>query len=180
MNWQTTLDRELDRIAEARLLMPGPAPFSLNVPHGCLRCELAAVDTIGCAFLQLWLETDALAQVTVEQLRRLSQSLTKRLSYLLEPISNLELDDEGFSMQLRSHPPQQDEGGRRYYELTVRRGGEVRLCRYVKNTGQPREIVLTTITREVLCRLAGDLDAALASCLMPDEESSDEAKPLPS
>ena len=179
MNWQTTIDRELDRIAQAGQLTRGSAPLSLDVPHGCLRCELAAVDTMGCAFQQLWLETDALAQATVGQLRHLAQRLTARLSYLLEPISNLELDAEGFAIQLRSSPPQQDEGGRRYYELTARRGGEIRLCRYVKQTGQPREMVLTNVTREVLRRLVCDLDAALVLCPTPDDPPRDGVEPSP-
>jgi hypothetical protein len=164
MNWQAMIDQQLDRIAQDGPLPSRPAPLTLTTPHGVLHGELTAIDSIGCAFEHLWLQSDALAHVTVPQLRSLGRSLTERLSYLLEPIANLELDAEGFSLQLRSHPPQRDEDGRRYYELTARRGGEVRLCRYAKQPGQPRQVVTTRVTREVLGRLVRDFDTAVVDC----------------
>ena len=50
----------------------------------------------------------------------------------MEPIRPIELDADACVVQLRSNPPQQDDDGRSYYELLVRRGGEIALARYRK------------------------------------------------
>ncbi len=61
------------------------------------------------------------------QLERISKSLSERLTYLMEPITPIELDAAECIVQLRSNPPQRDDDGRSYYELIVRRGGEISL-----------------------------------------------------
>ena len=58
-------------------------------------------------------------------------------------------------VQLRSNPPQHDDDGRSYYELLVRRGGEIALTRYRKENGNARQQITATVTREVLLRLGG-------------------------
>ena len=40
---------------------------------------------------------------------------------------------------MRSNPPQKDDDGRSYYELLVRRGGEIALVRYRKENGTARQ-----------------------------------------
>jgi hypothetical protein len=64
-------------------------------------------------------------------------------------------------VQLRSSPPQQGDDGTSYYELMVRRGGDITLSRYQKQPGQIRQIVPANVTREVLQRLAEDFVAAV-------------------
>ena len=64
-------------------------------------------------------------------------------------------------VQLRSNPPQRDDDGRSYYELLVRRGGEIALARYRKENGNARQQIAATVTREVLLRLVGDFCAVL-------------------
>jgi hypothetical protein len=162
MSWQNQFDVQLERIAATRDLGRGPVTLSVQAPHGRLECELAAIDSIGCAFTSFGIHTDALAQATVDELKALGKSLTERLNYLLEPVSNLELDGQGFTLQLRSSPPERDDERRRYYELTARRDGTIRLCRYEKTGHQPRQLIPATVTREVLRRLAIDFDAAVS------------------
>jgi hypothetical protein len=62
---------------------------------------------------------------------------------------------------MRSNPPQKDEHQTSYYELVVRRGGEIALCRYVKEPGEARRTVPACVTREVLLRLIGDFELAV-------------------
>ncbi len=162
MSWQNQIDVQLERIATTSDLGRGPVTLSIQAPHGRLECELAAIDSIGCAFTWFGIHTDALAEATVDQLAQLGKALADRLNYLLEPVRNLELDSQGFTLQLRSSPPERDDERRRYYELTARRDGTVRLCRYEKIGRQPRQLVPATVTREVLRRLAIDFDAAVA------------------
>ena len=64
-------------------------------------------------------------------------------------------------MQLRSNPPQRDDDGRSYYELMVRRGGEIALSRYRKENCGARFQIAATVTREVLLRLVGDFCTVL-------------------
>ena len=99
---------------------------------------------------------DKLRTAPLAKLETIAASLAKRLTYLLEPISLLETDAESVSIQMRSNPPQVGDDGRSYYELLVRRGGEVTLRRYHKAAGQPRQVIAAHVTREVLARLADD------------------------
>ena len=62
----------------------------------------------------------------------MAKSLSERLTYLMEPIRPIEIDADACVAQLRSSPPQRDDDGRSYYELTVRRGGEIDAGRYRK------------------------------------------------
>ena len=64
-------------------------------------------------------------------------------------------------MQLRSNPPQRDDDGRSYYELLVRRGGEITLTRYRKENGDARRPIAANVTREVLLRLVGDFSRSV-------------------
>ena len=67
---------------------------------------------------------------------------------------------------MRSNPPQKEADRTSYYELLVARTGELSLVRYSRAAGQPRESIPAHVTREVLCRLAGDLSAAARTHVM--------------
>lgn len=126
-----------------------------------LSCELTALESLACAFTRLSVASDILADAMPQRLKDLGELLSKRLSYLLEPISPIEVDTEQCVVQLRSSPPQQGDGHSSYYELLVRKGGEITLCRYTKPKGQPRQVSPAQVTREVLLRLIGDFSAVL-------------------
>jgi len=121
-----------------------------------VRCELTSLDVLGCAFERLALESGRLATASIDDLKAISTQLASRLTYLLEPISPVEIDADRCIVQMRSNPPQKDEQKTSYYELVVRRGGEIALCRYLKEPGDVRRAVPACVTREVLLRLIGD------------------------
>ena len=127
-----------------------------------LRLQLAAFDSLACAFTRLTLADDALARLSADELKRTAERLSGRLTYLLEPISPIETDAQGCVVQLRSNPPQKDADRTSYYELLVARAGEISLTRYSRAAGGPRQVVPAQVTREVLSRLAADLSAATA------------------
>ena len=79
----------------------------------------------------------------------------------MEPIARSRSTPQACIVQLRSNPPQRDDDGRSYYELLVRRGGEIALARYRKENGNARQPIPATVTREVLLRLVGDFCAVL-------------------
>ncbi len=134
---------------------------TLAVEHDglCLTCDLTALDTLACEFTRFALRADKLATARIEELKRVSETLAARLTYLLEPISPIEVDSEQCVVQLRSNPPQHDADRTSYYELLVRRGGELSLCRWTKPLGDVRQALAAQVTREVLLRLVGDFAA---------------------
>ncbi len=124
------------------------------------QCELLAV-----AVSEFVLKTNELAGADISKLESASQSLCKRVNYLLEPISPIETDADGCVVQMRSNPPLQGDNSRCYYELFLRRGGSIELCRYEKQSGAARVSVPATLTHEVLGRLVADFDATVDEIL---------------
>ena len=158
MTIREALQQELKRLDQVRFT--DQATLRAADSQGEVVCELVALDGIGCAFTQLTYSTQQLANLSLDQLRTISEDLSRRLSYLLEPIRPLEVDEDRCQIQMRSNPPQKDENGNSYYELLVERGGQISLCRYQKTPGQPRQSIPAYLTREVLLRLVTDFAAA--------------------
>jgi hypothetical protein len=157
MSIQPDIDRELKRISA----VSGRGLLQVDCETGRIEADLVAVDAIGCSFQTLGLSTSKLSGAELERLKDISQKLTEKLTYLLEPIGLVEADADRCSIQLRSSPPKKGEDETSYYELMVRRGGDVTLSRYSKKSGQLRQIVPANVTREVLVRLADDFIEAV-------------------
>jgi hypothetical protein len=145
-----------------QLLSNGGFPFQLECAASGqkLQAELVALDTLACAFNYLGVQLDALASAPVATLKQVADQLSRRLNYLLEPITSVEIDAEQCVVQLRSNPPQKDDNGTSYYELLVKRGGLVSLTRYQKQPGDVRRFVPAHVTREVFLRLVDDFSKA--------------------
>ena len=124
-------------------------------------CRLVALDNIGCAFLSLAVHADVSSPRELADLKGAAERLADRLNYLLEPVSPIEVDSEGCTVQMRSSPPQKDDDGTSYYELLITRAGELSLSRYQRSAGAERRQVPAHVTREVLLRLVHDFAAAL-------------------
>lgn len=125
-----------------------------------LHCDVLEQNSLAVSFSQLRLTTSELGGASSAELERFGKSLAANLTYLMEPISPVELDAEGCVMQLRSSPPQRDDDGRTYYELLVRRG-EISLARYRKDNDRGRRPIVATVTREILLRLVDDFCSVL-------------------
>jgi len=154
---QPDIDRELKRIQG----VSGRGLLQIDCEDGRVEADLLAVDVIGCSFQTLGFSTAKLADASLDELKTISEALISRLTYLLEPIGVVEADADRCAVQLRSNPPQKGEEETSYYELMVRRGGDVTLSRYSKKSGQLRQIVPAHVTREVLARLADDFISAV-------------------
>ena len=126
-----------------------------------LTCELADVNPLAVELNRLVVKTPQLADATLEELSEISNELSARVTYLMEPIGPVELDVESCTVQMRSVPPTREDDGTTYYEILVRRGGEVALVRYQKVPSEPRRVIPAVVTREVLYRLAEDFEAVL-------------------
>lgn len=128
-------------------------------------CKLVALDGIGCAFLSVTVSHESEVAWDVARLKQAAGQLAARLTYLLEPISPIEVDAEGCTVQMRSSPPQKDDDGTSYYELLLTRAGALSLHRYRRTTGAAaaaRQPIEAHVTREVLLRLIGDFAATLS------------------
>ncbi len=139
----------------------GPAMVAVQDSPRHLSCDVVERNSLAVSFNQLRLATDELASADAAKLERIGKELSSRLTYLMEPIAPIEIDAAAYVMQLRSCPPQRDDDGRSYYELTVRRGGEIALSRFRKENGNARQQIAATVTREVLLRLVGDFCTVL-------------------
>lgn len=156
-----SLSRQLQNTLSGRAT--GATPFTIEVEEAGqkLSCEFVALDSLSCALDQFALTTNKLADATPQRLKKLAEQLSARLTYLLEPIRPIEADDEQCVVQLRSNPPQRGEDGASYYELVIRRGGEMSLCRWQKSKGDERRRVPANLTREVLWRLIDDFSTVV-------------------
>lgn len=139
----------------------GAATVAVENSPRRITCDTVERTSLAVSFDRLRLTTSELASATAADLQRVSKSLADRLTYLLEPISPIELDAQACVVQMRSSPPQKDDDGRSYYELLVRRGGEIMLTRYRKENGAARQQISATVTREVLVRLVSDFGDVL-------------------
>lgn len=155
MTLKAQIHTELNRLASLSGSSTAPQLLKIATGSGHLESELTAIDQLACAFNRFALKTDKLASSSIDELKDIANSLSQQLSYLLESISPVEIDDEACVVQMRSSPPEKDDDGTRYYELVVARG-ELSLVRYCKAPGQPRTIVSANVTREVFERLADD------------------------
>jgi hypothetical protein len=156
MKIQAQFEQELTKLGSG-----GAATVAVDAGARRITCDTIERTSLAISFQRLQLSTTELANASAADLERISKSLADRLTYLLEPISPIEHDAQECVVQMRSNPPQKDDDGRSYYELLVRRGGEISLVRYRKENGAARQQILATVTREVLLRLVGDFVAAL-------------------
>jgi hypothetical protein len=139
----------------------GATTLTVNDPPRTLTCDISERNPLAVSFNELRLATSELASADAARLERISKSLAAKLTYLMEPISPIETDAAECVVQLRSNPPQRGDDGRSYYELLVRRGGEITLSRYHKENGGTRRPIVAAVTGEVLLRLVGDFCAVL-------------------
>lgn len=125
-----------------------------------MHCELSSLENLACTFERFSLSSQAIAAAEMSRLARVADELSRRLTYLLEPIAEVESDQEQCVVQMRSAPPAKNESEASYYELLVKRGGTLSLCRYAKSPGAVRRTIPAQVTREVFLRLVDDFSAA--------------------
>ena len=81
-------------------------------------------------------------------------------SFIPRMIRPIEVDPDQCVVQMRSVPPSQVDNRTTYYELLVRKGGYLSLCRFARDPGQPRE--------QIAARVSPAVAAIVDSCSEPD------------
>jgi hypothetical protein len=161
MNTNTLKTEAQSALAQINSQTDLPLILSCEASGRRLQTEIVALDTLACAFHYLGVELDSLAAAPVTTLKQVAEQLSRRLTYLLEPITAVEIDADQCAIQLRSNPPQKDDNGASYYELLVKKGGLVSLSRYKKEPREARRLVPAHVTREVFLRLVDDFSKAV-------------------
>ena len=157
MSLSTDLQQEIVRLGGTT----SPTTVSVTEAGGLtLTVEFAAVDSMSCSFTEITLFVPSLQKAAFDVLKTWADSLSKRITYLLENIGPLEFDPDAEEVLIRSTPPSQLADGTQYYEiiLSSNSSGTFSLRRYCSTKGQPgRNPVEITVTHEVLLKLTDDL-----------------------
>lgn len=144
-----------------------PTTVSVSEAAGLtLTVEFTAVDSMSCSFTEISLFVPALQNAAFDALKQWAQSLSQRITYLLENIGPLEFDPDAGEVLIRSTPPGQLASGTQYFEIILSSlsSGTFTLRRYASVKGQPgRQPVDITVTHEVLLKLTDDLLATIPS-----------------
>ncbi len=160
MSLALELNSKLTPLENDEVSVNSPASIELPTSAGTLHVTLISVHGLACAVAELSFTTPSLYDSNSDELQQMSEQLAKRLHYLLEPISPIEVDRQSTTIQMRSDPPNsENRSSRSYYELTTSPKG-LRLLRFQKKRGSPRHTVPMTFTREVLIRLVNDMVSA--------------------
>lgn len=156
MSWS-----ELFEQAVAQRVAEGPAPWKVEVAEGdvTITAELSAAERLACAVSKLEVRNGRWAGASLEQVKKVAERLSQRLTYLLEPVRPIEADVEQCIVQMRSSPPRIGETATSYYELQVSKGA-LNLQRFEKVAGEPRQAVDVEVTRVALRQLVEDMAAA--------------------
>ncbi len=126
--------------------------------------DFTAVDSMSCSFHELRLRVPSLAGTELDALKTWAESLSSRVTYLLESIGPLEFDPDQQQVLIRSTPPDKQAQQTKFYEILLQSGsdGNFSLTRYLSEHGTPgRSRVDIQVTHEVLNKLVDDLVATI-------------------
>ena len=154
MTIQPDIERELKRIQA----VSGRGLLQVDCDAGRIEADLLAVDAIGCSFQTLGLHDRQAGRVpSLDELKAISETLTSQ-AHLPAGADRPRRSRRRSLLACSCAAVRRKKGedGTSYYELMVRRGGDITLSRYSKKPGQLRQIVPAHVTREVLERLAED------------------------
>lgn len=94
------------------------------------------------------------------KLREKANEVASKITYLLEKLFPVEIDESNHKALLRSKPPERRDGEIKYYELIIQKGCHLTLSRYCYSQRKRRRIPMS-IPVEILERLINDLAAII-------------------
>ena len=158
-----TLSQKIAEAVEAHA--PGTAPGSIGAatPDHRLSLQGAIGGPVGVAFDDLaFAAADIDPLLSPPDLRAWGDRLSARLTYLMEPLVVLEVDDQAGSAALRSQTPTTRGAVRSFYEVRLGRDRSARMQRISFDTAtRRRRVTPCQLTGEMLARLADDFVASL-------------------
>jgi hypothetical protein len=149
----------LDENTKAYVL---PCTVTVEDSPNRLTLNLTALDTVGLAFSTMEYANTSRTEWSSDALKQWGDQLSKKVTYLMEPLKVLEILDQGGEVQMRSQSPTPRDQERAYYEMRLFRHGSLRMERYVfDETTRQRRQVPCQLTRETVERLADDIAASV-------------------
>ena len=159
MKFITQLTEELKQLAG--FSSSTPRRIEITDPDGLvLGVAVVAVDALSCAFESLTLHVPSLVGNESDVLQAWANALSGRVTYLLENIGPIEIDNRSSQVLIRSTPPHRTCTDTQFYEvlLSAQPNGTFLFRRYRAEDGQPgRESVDIHLTLETLHKLVDDL-----------------------
>jgi hypothetical protein len=149
----------LDENTKAYVL---PCTVTIEEFPNRLTLHLSSLDTVGLAFSVMEYANTSRTELSSDALKDWGDRLTKRVTYLMEPLKVFEIDGQGGEVQVRSQNPTARAFERGYYEMRLFRQGNLRMERIVFDaSSRERRPTTCQLTREVLERLADDIAASV-------------------
>lgn len=95
-----------------------------------------------------------------ELLEEQADLLQKSITFLLEDLKLIEMDNKNHKAQLRSYPPYSEDGSKYYYQITLDQGRRIHFQRYeYSRTDKQYKKIPSQLTRETFERLVNALVA---------------------
>jgi hypothetical protein len=149
----------LDENTKAYVL---PCTVIVEASPNRLTLNLTALDTVGLAFSTMEYANTSRTEWSSDALKQWGDRLSKKVTYLMEPLKVVEVHDQEGEVQMRSQSPTPRAQERAYYEMRLFRHGGLRMERFVyDDTNRQRRQVACQLTRETLERLADDIAASV-------------------
>lgn len=159
MNLTTQLADELKQLAG--FSSSTPRRIEMTDSDGLvLGIGVVAADALSCAFESLTLHVPSLVGNEAGALQQWADALSERVTYLLENIGPIEIDQHSNQVLIRSTPPDCNGQTTQFYEvlLSAQTNGTFLLRRFRTESGQSgRESVDIHLTHETLHKLVHDL-----------------------
>jgi hypothetical protein len=154
------LSQKIDAAVDAA---GGPGVVTVSEGPRLLSLQLTAASPVGAAFDALELSvTGGESRLSTAALKTWGDRLAARLTYLMEPLVVIEVDEVGGEVTLRSHAPGERNTVFSYYELQLKSEGSLHLRRVAFDVAdRVRRSASCQLTREALERLVDDIQAAL-------------------
>jgi hypothetical protein len=149
----------LDENTKAYVL---PCTVTVEDSPNRLTLNLTALDTVGLACTTMDYANTSRTEWSSDALKAWADRLSKKVTYLMEPLKVVEVYDQAGEVQMRSQSPTPRDTERAYYEMRLFRSGILRMERFVYDeTTRQRRQVPCQLTRETLERLADDIAATV-------------------
>jgi hypothetical protein len=159
MSLSKKIDAALDENTKAYVL---PCTVTVEDSPDRLTLHLSSLDTVGLAFSTMEYANTSRTEMSSDALKEWGDRLTKRVTYLMEPLKVFEVDGQGGEVQVRSQSPTPRADERGYYEMRLFRQGSLRMERIIFDAAtRQRRPTNCQLTREVIERLADDIAASI-------------------
>lgn len=132
-------------------------PLLIVWAGGEVRVHCTDRNRLGCELTEMSVTATSLISRSAAELTELGTRLATRIHYLVEPLAVQEVDEATRSVQIRSTPPQREAKSIRYFEVMLEANSGLRLVRYEKQSGQPRQMIPALVSSDVLQKICLDV-----------------------